>query len=218
MKAIAIFLILLGVASSTFAVDRDKWISPDKHFLARTISRNPDETGCRLFLSAVGHPGLGVLLRENDRWIDATWSPDSKFLAVTDGSDGHVTDIFIYRVVRSDDKESRAVVTSFPSFGGIAASAESPGLRAELWYHTPNISTYDTQWKFAGWSHDNTSVRLTRRTLREHDKTFTVELKPPTKPKNQEGEQAGTGQPATRSELKSDGNQNPNPESEGRSR
>ena len=35
---------------------------------------------------------------------------------------------------------------------------------------------------------------------------------------NPEAEQAGTGQPATRSESKSEGGQNPNPEAEGRSR
>ena len=37
-------------------------------------------------------------------------------------------------------------------------------------------------------------------------------------PKNQQGEQDGTGQPATRSESKSEGNENPKPEMEGRSR
>ena len=37
-------------------------------------------------------------------------------------------------------------------------------------------------------------------------------------PKIQEGEQAGAGQPATRSESKSGGNENSNPEAEGRSR
>ena len=193
MTAKAIFPILLGVASSAFAVDRDSWISPDKHFLARSVSRNPDETGCRLLLSAAGKPELGILLRENDRWINATWSPDSKFLAITDGSDGHITDIFIYRVVRSDKNESSAVVITFPTFGGIAASATSPGLRAELWYHTPRIGTYDTRWEFTGWSQDNKSARLTRHSLREHDKAFTVELKPPTIPKNQEGE-SGPGE------------------------
>jgi len=36
--------------------------------------------------------------------------------------------------------------------------------------------------------------------------------------KKQQSEQAGAGQPATRSESKSDGNQSPKPESEGRSR
>ena len=43
-------------------------------------------------------------------------------------------------------------------------------------------------------------------------------VKKPVDDRNQEREQAGSGQPATRSESKSEGNQNPNPETERHSR
>ena len=42
-------------------------------------------------------PDPGVLLRQNNRWIDAKWSHDSRFLAI-DHLDGHISDVYVFDV------------------------------------------------------------------------------------------------------------------------
>ena len=68
----------------------------------------------------------GVLLRQNDRWIDAKWSPDSQFLAVIDHPDGHISDVYVF---------------------GVAAANAAP----TLLYHTPYLYKYDVKWDVMGW-------------------------------------------------------------------
>ncbi len=165
------------------AAERGKWLSPDKQLVATCVSRNNDGTGSRLVLSTAGSPDVGIMLRENDRWITASWSPDSKFLEVTDGSDGHVTDIFVYRVTQSDVSDSDVDQITFPAFGNIVKSAKASGIHVELWYHTPDIWTYDVRWEFVGWAKDNVSMRLLKHTPGAKDKRVTAILKSPIKSK-----------------------------------
>jgi hypothetical protein len=140
-------------------------LSPDHRFEAYTTAHYPNGTGMRLFLRAAGSSEAGVLLRENSRWIRATWSPDSRFLALIDGSDGHVTDVFVYRVLSSIAIETKASYTSFQSLGEIAVYAHAPRVVADLWYHTPNPWTPDVRWDVAGWDTARSTILLTKRTL-----------------------------------------------------
>jgi len=178
MKANAIGLILFGIMTHASA-KVGTWHSPDHKFLATCVPRNIDGTGSRLLLSVTGKPDSKMLLRENDRWIEVSWSPDSKFLALTDGSDGHVTDIFLYRVQASDANDTKVKLMSLPAFGDIAKSAHTPGIRADIWYHTPNIWTYDVKWEFVGWADQGASVKLTKHSRASKDEYFKISLKPP---------------------------------------
>jgi hypothetical protein len=63
-------------------------------------------------------PDPGVLRRQNNRWIDAKWSPDSRFLAIIDHLDGHISDVYVFRV---------AVADACPT----------------LLFHTPDLQRYD---------------------------------------------------------------------------
>jgi len=58
----------------------------------------------------------------------------------------------------------------------------------------------------------------TLRQIADAGLSFSLDLYPPGLPDNEEAELAGTGQPATRPELKSEGSDQPQPEAEGRSR
>ncbi|MEO7101386.1 MAG: hypothetical protein ABI162_18690, partial [Luteolibacter sp.] len=179
MKVQSVFLIFLGTILHSVAAERASWLSPDKQFVATCLSRNSDGTGSRLVLSTAGPPDGGIMVRENDRWIRASWSPDSKFLEVTDGSDGHVTDIFVYRVIRSEMRDTKVERITFPAFGDIVKSANASGIHAELWYHTPDIWTYDVRWEFVGWAGDNVSMRLLKHTPGAKDKRVTATFKSP---------------------------------------
>ena len=160
-------------------VHGEQAISPDHRFDAYTIPHNPDGTGMRLFVRAAGSSESGVLLRENDRWIRANWSPDSRFLAVIDGSDGHVTDVFVYRVQASRGTVTKASYASFPSLGELATFAQAPRVVADLWYHTPNPWTYDVQWNVVGWDASRSAILLTKRGREPKLTRIRVVLNPP---------------------------------------
>jgi hypothetical protein len=130
----------------------------------------------RLFLRAAGSSDAGVLLRENERWIRAAWSPDSRFLAVIDGSDGHVTDVFVYRVLPSRGAATKATYSSFQSLGEVAAFAQAPRVVAELCYHTPNPWTYDVQWDVAGWEVSRSAILLAKHSRAAKPTTIRVVL------------------------------------------
>jgi hypothetical protein len=103
-----------------------QFVSPNGEFEAYTTAANQDGTGMKLFLRPAGSPDTGVLLRHNNRWIDAKWSPDSDFLAVIDHLDGHISDVYVF---------------------GVVADAA-----ATLLYHTPELHRYDVQWEVTGWN------------------------------------------------------------------
>jgi hypothetical protein len=76
-----------------------------------------------------------VLLRQNNRWIDAKWSPDSRFLAVMDHLDGYISDVYVF---------------------GVAVADAGP----TLLYHTPDLHTYDVKWEVAGWDASQRQIVL----------------------------------------------------------
>ena len=82
--------------------DEHHFVSPNGEFEAYTIAANEDGTGMKLFLRRANSPDPGVLLRQNNRWIDAKWSPDSRFLAVMDRLDGHISDVYVFGVAVTD--------------------------------------------------------------------------------------------------------------------
>ena len=104
-----------------------QFVSPNGELEAYTTAANDDATGMKLFLRRAKSPDVGVLLRQNNRWVDTKWSPDSQFLAVIDHLDGHISDVYI--------------------FGVGAANAA-----ATLLYHTPDLRRHDVQWEVTGWN------------------------------------------------------------------
>ena len=133
MRALCLAITLLAAAHAD-AYARS--ISPNGEFEAYTTPNADDGTGMKLFLRRAKSHDTGVLVFENMRWIDAKWSPDSRFLAVVDHNDGHIADVYV--------------------FGVRAADAAQPQIT--LYYHTPDLSTYDVQWQVRGW-------RLTERSI-----------------------------------------------------
>jgi hypothetical protein len=123
--------------------DEHHFMSPDGKFQAYTIAANEDGTGMKLFLRCAKSRDAGVLLRQNNRWIDAKWSPDSRFLAVIDHFDGHISDVYVFSV-------------------GAADAAP------RLFYHTPDLHTYDVKWEVTGWDTARREVML--------DKAMTHEM------------------------------------------
>jgi len=120
LAAIAILLV-----TETFAGEHH-FVSPDGKLEAYTVAANEDGTGMKLFLRRANSREAGVLLRQNNRWIDAKWSRNSQFLAVIDHLDGHISDVYIFGVAAAD-----------------AATT--------LLYHTPDLHKYDVKWEFMGW-------------------------------------------------------------------
>jgi hypothetical protein len=118
------------------------FISPDGKFEAYTIAANDDGTGAKLFLRRADSRDAGVLLRQNNRWIDAKWSPDSRFLAVIDHLDGHICDVYIFSV-------------------GAADAAPT------LLYHTPDLHKYDVKWEVMDWDVARREVTLEKTVKQE---------------------------------------------------
>jgi hypothetical protein len=96
----------------------------------------------KLFLRRANSPLGGVLLRQNHRWIDAKWSPDSRFLALIDHLDGHISDVCVF---------------------GVAAAGAVP----TLVYHTPDLHSYDVKWDVSGWDVSRREVVLDKEVKHE---------------------------------------------------
>ena len=131
MRAIHLAAFLCcGVLSETAWAD-ERIVSPDHQFEAYTTGNHSDGTGMKLFVHRVGSDEAGVLLASNDRWLDAKWSPDSRFLAVGNHFDGHISDVYVF---------------------GVGSSTALPKPEVVLYAHSPNLDAYDVQWEVAGWS------------------------------------------------------------------
>ncbi len=123
-----ITMILLAALHSAAAYERV--IAPNGLLEAFTTAKKPDGTGMKLFVRNRRSNAPAVLLLQNDRWIDAKWSPDSRFLAVIDHPYGHVADVYV--------------------FGISAANSARPPI-ANLFYHTPELRTHYVQWDVVDW-------------------------------------------------------------------
>ncbi|RYD22348.1 MAG: hypothetical protein EOP88_08395 [Verrucomicrobiaceae bacterium] len=80
-----------------------------------------------------------VEIHRSDRWVEASWSPDSRWLLVTDHWDGHGANIRVYEV------------------SGNHAAAE---WKVREVYATPGPTQYDCKWSLVEWKPENGSVRL----------------------------------------------------------
>jgi hypothetical protein len=123
MRALAAISLLL--VAEALAGDHG-FVSPNGEFEAYTIPANEDGSGMKLFLRLANSRDAGVLLRQNNRWVDAKWSTDSRFLAVIDHLDGHISDVYVF---------------------GVGADDAAP----TLLYHTPELHTFDVRWDVSGW-------------------------------------------------------------------
>lgn len=119
---VAVAFLLTAVALAA----EHQFLSPNGELEAYTTPANEDGTGMKLYLRRANSGDLGVLLRQNNRWMDAKWSPDSRFVAVIDHLDGHISDVYVF---------------------GVATADASP----TLFYHTPDLHSYDVKWEVAGW-------------------------------------------------------------------
>ena len=135
MRALVLSLLL---AAATNASAYKQFVSPDGKFEAYTTRKTEDGTGVKLFLRRAKSQDSGILVFENMRWIDAKWSPNSRFLAVVDHNDGHIADVYV--------------------FGVRAADAAPPEIT--LYYHSPAPNTYDVKWDVVGWDLDTRSIIL----------------------------------------------------------
>jgi hypothetical protein len=133
MRALFAAVSVLLVANAL--AGEHQFIAPNGKFEAYTTAANEDGSGMKLFLRRANSRDAGVLLRENNRWIDAKWSPDSQFLAVVDHLDGHISDVYV--------------------FGVSAADAGTT-----LLYHTPGLHTYDVTWEVTGWDVQRREITL----------------------------------------------------------
>jgi hypothetical protein len=76
----------------------------------------------KLFLRRAQAHDAGTLFWKNNRWIDAKWSPDSRFLALVGHFDGNISNVYV--------------------FGVTTANAEP-----RLLCHTPGLGSYDVNGK-----------------------------------------------------------------------
>jgi hypothetical protein len=141
LSAITTLLVALTTQASAY----DHFLSSNGQLEAYTTANYADGSGMKLFVHKTDGHGSVVLLFSNQRWIDAKWSPDSRFLAVIDHPDGHVADVYVFGVV--------------------------PGrqLRLVLYYHTPNTFIYDVKWNVAGWHSNQRSIVLSKE-IRDQEK------------------------------------------------
>ena len=145
MRALCLVIMF---AAATHASAYEHLVSPNGKFEAYTTANLPDGTGMKLFLRRARSRAAGILLWQNNRWIDAKWSPDSRFLALTDHPDGHVSDVYIFGVIAPDAAAARPTVT--------------------LFYQTPDPFTYDVKWELVRWKLENREIVL-RQEVRDQD-------------------------------------------------
>jgi hypothetical protein len=136
---VAVLVALFVVAGLIRTSAYQHFVSPNGRFEAYTTANAPDGTGMKLLLRAAGSRDDGTLLWKNNRWLDARWSPDSRFLANIDHLDGHIADVYVF---------------------GISARNPAGLPIATLFYHTPELRTYDVQWDVVDWLSDTRSIIL----------------------------------------------------------
>ena len=126
------------------------FISPDQKWEAYTTAANEDGTGMKLFLRPASSQDAGALLRQNNRWIDAKWSPNSQFLAVIDHPDGRISDVYVF---------------------GVGDAGAFPALL----YYTPDLHRYDVKWEVIGWDVPRREITLDKAVKHEMPDRITNE-------------------------------------------
>lgn len=119
----------------------ERFVSPNGRWETYTTANHADGTGMKLLLRRRGGSVSGVEVASNDRWLEARWSPDSRFLAVANHHDGHMCDVLVFGVSHSGPVSPPTASLFACSSGGL---------------------TYDLQWKVAGWDLRHRNVLLTK--------------------------------------------------------
>jgi hypothetical protein len=145
----ALLAMSLLFAANVLADERH-FASPNGKLEAHTVAANDDGTKMKLYLRRANSGDAGVLLRQNNRWIDAKWSPDSRFLAVIDHPDVHMSDVYVFSVRPADGMPT-------------------------LLYHTPDLHTYDVKWEITGWDVQRREVTLDKTVKQEMPSKITHE-------------------------------------------
>ena len=123
------------------AVAQDSIPSPDGRYVA-DLSRNPTHgIGKQLFRRYADGRESGRFLLANDRWMETQWSPDSRFLAVTNHTDGHISVVLVFGI--------RSRGTAEPD--------------TQLLFVSPSPGVYDTKWAVSGWDTPRRAIMLEKR-------------------------------------------------------
>ncbi len=146
------------LAVCTTAIAQDSIPSPDGRFVAYLTTNPTHGIGKRLSVKFAGTKDSGRLLLENDRSMDAEWSPDSKFLAVTNHTDPHITVVLVFQI---------------GDHGSIPD--------AQLFFISPDPGVWDTKWFVSGWDTWHRAILLEKRVAGEEpqpNKRFPIGTKP----------------------------------------
>ncbi len=106
------------------------------------VTEDRDKGGRNLYVYAVKKgESSKLLVDQTERWFDAEWSKDSKFILIENHADGHFTYIRVFRVYTT-------------------RTTEGDGLRIDEVYRSPNPTRYDSFWKLVKWDLLSGTVRL----------------------------------------------------------
>ena len=148
MRALIATVAFFLIAGAPLA--EHQFVSPNGEFEAYTTAANDDGSGMKLYLRRANSDDAGVLVRQSNRWSDAKWSPDSRFVAVIDHFDGHISDVYVF---------------------GVATADASP----TLFYHTPDLHSYDVKWGVTGWVVSRREIILDKEVKHETPNRITHE-------------------------------------------
>lgn len=135
------------LAVCTTAIAQDFIPSPDGRFVAYRTPNSTHGIGERLFVRFASTSDSGRLLLQNNRNMDAQWSPDSTFLAVTNHTDPHITVVLVFRI---------------SGHGSIPY--------AQLVFISPDSGVWDTKWFVSGWDISHRTILLEKRVAGEEPK------------------------------------------------
>jgi len=118
--------------------------SSDGHFEAHSTSEDltPDAHGEyygeKLYVRVRGSKENGVLLRENSRYMEIQWGPQSHLLGIEDHWDGHSCGVYVY---------------------AISTEVRSGHIQYKLVFESPH-NEYDRIWIIEGWDMPHHTIRL----------------------------------------------------------
>jgi hypothetical protein len=222
---------LLTIAILAFATYRAACAelkSPDGQYEIEYFDALPHESNVRFKNAKTGKILSQAFSNGYDEssYLETAWSPDSRYLAVVERGTRTTAEVSVFAFSGDSVEEVRLPdyrlnllghrklvdggryhwvsklrwvnsTLTFYCTGQWVDGSGDPDIEPDNWYH------FDIALAFGG-AGSSPDPRLA---------TVTA-----TKPPKPEGEQGGTGQPATRPESKSEGSDKPQPEAEGRSR
>ena len=104
----------------------------------KDVNGNPYYYGEKVYVRRHGSNEKGLLLRENDRWMNIQWAPHSHLLGIGDNWDTHSSNVYVY---------------------SISLEAKSQHPQYKLVFQSPH-NAYDVQWSMGGWDMRHRTIRL----------------------------------------------------------